>query len=168
MRYLLTFFAVSVISLSSFGQADAGKTPPAYTQYPLPQFSVLLSDSSTWYTKDHLPKGKKVVLMLFSPDCDHCKHETETIKKNIEVFKKAHILMVTTLPLEKMKEFTKHYGLDQYKNITVAKDPKYFFASYYKIRYLPFIAIYDKKHEFIKTFEGNPKWEEFAKAVKDK
>ncbi|MGN6436318.1 MAG: TlpA family protein disulfide reductase [Agriterribacter sp.] len=168
MRYLLTFFAVSVISLNSFCQANAAKSAPAYAQYPLPQFSILLSDSTTWYTKDQLPKGKKVIVMLFSPDCEHCKHETEQIKKNIEVFKKSHILMITTLPLEKMREFTKHYDLAQYKNITVAKDPKYFFASYYKIRYLPFIAVYDKKHEFLKSFEGNPKWEEFEKVVKVK
>ncbi|MBX3255965.1 MAG: redoxin domain-containing protein [Chitinophagaceae bacterium] len=166
MRHFLIFFLAAGYMLPVFSQNDTTKTLPAYAQYPLPQFSIVLSDSSTSYTKDQLPKGKKTIIILFSPDCDHCKHETERIKKNMELFKKSQIVMITTMPFEKIRSFSTEFGLDQYKNIVVGRDPKYFFPSFYKIHYLPFIAVYDKKQQFLKSFEGNPTWEEFEKVVK--
>lgn len=166
MRYLFVLFLGFCCVLKGYSQSDAEKKAPVYAQYPLPQFSVLLTDSTTWYTKDQLPKDKKTIIMLFSPDCEHCKHETESIKKNIGEFKKSHILMVTTLPFDKMLEFYKKFDLAKYKNISVARDTKFFFSNFYKIRYLPFIAIYDKKQKFLKSFEGNPKWEEFRQYLK--
>ncbi|MBX2922633.1 MAG: redoxin domain-containing protein [Chitinophagaceae bacterium] len=167
MRHFLTFLLTIGSILPGFSQKDTTHSPPVYAQYPLPQFSIVLPDSTTIYTKDQLPKGKKVILILFSPDCDHCKHETERIKKNIDLFKKSHIVMISTMPFEKIRGFSKEFSLDQYKNIVVGRDPKYFLAGFYKIHYLPFIAVYDKKQQFIKSFEGNPKWEEFEKAVRN-
>ena len=35
------------------------------------------------------------MLMVFSPDCEHCQHETEEIIKNIDQFKKYQIVMAT-------------------------------------------------------------------------
>jgi thiol-disulfide isomerase/thioredoxin len=131
-----------------------------YAQYPLPQFSVLLADSTTWYTKNDLPKRKKTIIMLFSPDCEHCKHETELIKKNISQFSGAHIVMITTLSFDKMLQFYKDFELEKFKNITVGRDTRFFFANYFKIHYLPFLAIYDKKYKLLKTFQGAPKWED--------
>lgn len=157
---LLIFF----LSISfSFAQQDtaAGATP-VYMQFPLPQFSILLSDSVTWYTKNDLPKKKKTLIMVFSPDCEHCQHETETIKKRINDFKNFQILMVTPMPLYKMNEFYNHYELRKYKNITVGRDTKFFFPNYFKVRFLPFMAIYDKNFRLLKTFEGTPSWDELS------
>lgn len=163
MRYLFILFALCVGSERSIAQHDTVKTTPLYTQYPLPQFSILLTDSATWYTKNDLPKRKKTMIMLFSPDCDHCKHETELIKKNISRFRGIQIVMVTPMPFHKMREFYEHFELQQYKNITVGRDPKFFFSNYFKVHYLPFLAIYDKNYKLLKTFEGSTKWEDLVK-----
>lgn len=141
-------------------QNDSASAQPAYLQYPLPQFSILLTDSATWYTKADLPKKKKILVMLFSPDCEHCKHETVLIKKNIKQFGSTQILMITTLPFDKMVAFYKDFELQKFSNITVGRDTKFFFSNYFKIHYLPFLALYDKKYKLLKTFEGSPKWEE--------
>lgn len=166
MRYFLAFLFLISGASSVFSQNDTSSPRPAYAQYPVPQFSIILPDSITRYTNDQLPKGKKTIIILFSPDCEHCKHETEQIKKNIAVFKKSQIVMVTTMPFDKIRHFYEEFNLGQYKNIVVGRDTKYFFSGFYKIRYLPFIAIYDKKRQFMKSFEGNPKWEEFENAVR--
>ena len=92
--------------------------------------------------------------MLFSPDCDHCKHETEEIIKNIGNFKNTQLLMSTTREFDKMVEFYRHYQLDRFDNIIVGKDVNYMLPVFFSIRNLPFLAFYNKKKELISVFEG--------------
>jgi len=162
MRYCFFLLVFCLVLKKGIAQNDSTNSEPAYMQYPLPQFSILLTDSATWYTKSNLPKKKKIIIMLFSPDCEHCKHETELIKKNIKQFRETQIVMITTLPFDKMVDFYKHFELQKFSNIIVGRDTKFFFSNYFKIHYLPFMAIYDKKYKLLKTFEGSPKWEELT------
>jgi thiol-disulfide isomerase/thioredoxin len=148
---LVLFFAV--IS-STVAQNGTTKQSP-YQQFPdNPPLNILLVDSTTTFTKEQFKKNKPVFLILFSPDCDHCKHETEDIIRNIDKLKDVHIVMATSQPFEKMKEFYKTYKLDKYKNITVGRDRQYMLITYFDISSLPMIAIYDKKHKLIKRHEG--------------
>ncbi|MBX3242397.1 MAG: redoxin domain-containing protein [Chitinophagaceae bacterium] len=162
MKYFFNLFFITLAPF--FLEAQSGAAP--FADYPLPQFSILLPDSSTVYKKTDLPKGKQVLVMLFSPDCDHCKTETETITKNIDQFKNTHILMVTSQSFDKMVEFYNHYELAKYKGITVGRDAVFFFPSFYKIKFFPFLAIYDKKYNYKKHFEGTPKWEDLKSQLK--
>ncbi|MCC6289297.1 MAG: redoxin domain-containing protein [Chitinophagaceae bacterium] len=164
MKHLLIFVTLLTISSISFAQKDS--TAPTYTHFPLPQFSVLLPDSTTWYTKKDLLKNKKTLVMVFSPDCEHCQHETEMIKANIAKFKRTQILMVTPIGFDKTKKFYDKYDLKSYKNITVGYDSKFFFTSYFKLKMFPFIAIYNKKYELLKTFEGTAKMDDLLEYIK--
>lgn len=167
MKYFSHLFAAGLLMLLTPElRAQQEQQPPAFTGYPLPQFSLLLTDSATSFTKANLPKGKQVLVMLFSPDCDHCKKETETIKANIKDFKNTHVLMVTSQSFEKMRAFYKEYGLADFKGITVGHDPRFFFPTYYKIKFFPFLVFYDKKDQYRKHFEGNAKWEELKVLLK--
>lgn len=162
MKYFFNLFMIGLLPFLAVAQ----NSPASYTDYPLPQFSLLLTDGSTSYTKASLPKGKQVLVMLFSPDCDHCQKETETIKANIKEFKNTHVLMVTSQPFEKMVGFYKDYDLAKYKGITVARDDRFFFPNYYKIKFFPFLVLYDKKDKYVKHFEGNAKWEDLKALLK--
>ncbi len=64
-----------------------------------------MPDSTSYFTKEDLPKKSAVMLMLFNPQCDHCQHETEEIIKNIDRFKNIQIVMTTSMPFDAMKEF---------------------------------------------------------------
>lgn len=146
-----------VLSLSlyfaGFSQTDSTEAP--YKRFPaLPPFKLLLTDSSTYVTKDDLEKKKPVMVMLFSPDCEHCKHETEDIISHIDEFKKIQIIMSTVHPFDKMIEFYNKYDLKRFDNIIVGKDVSYFFPVFYDIRYLPFLAFYNKKKELISVYPG--------------
>ena len=92
--------------------------------------------------------------MLFSPECDHCKHETEELIKNMKDFEKIEIVMATSFPFDKMKEFYANYNLKQYSNIVVGYDASYILPVFYNVRNLPFLAFYDKKGNLIDTHEG--------------
>jgi len=151
-------FVFIVLALATFffsvAQTDSLQLAP-YKRFPtVPPFKLLLTDSSTHFTKEDLAKKKGVMLMLFSPDCDHCKHETEEIIKNIDAFNKVVLIMSTTLPFDKMIAYYNHYDLKRFDNIIVGKDVSYLLPVFYDIHNLPFLAFYNKKKELISVFSG--------------
>jgi thioredoxin-related protein len=155
------FLIVSFFALAACGNAqkkDSANTPaPTYLRFPtVPPFKLILpSDNTSLYTKADLPKNKAVMMMIFSPDCEHCQHEIEEIIKNIADFKNIQIVMATMLPIEKVREFVTKYDLKRFSNIVVGKDQAYMLPSYYNIHNLPFLAFYNKKQNLISVFEGN-------------
>jgi thiol-disulfide isomerase/thioredoxin len=156
-KFLLAlFFLLSL--MQSFAQTDS--TQPPYKRFPtFPPAKLLNIDSTTYFSKSDLPRKKPVMLMIFSPTCEHCQHETEEIIKNMDRFKNIHIVMATHLPYDSMMAFRQRYGLAQYKNITVVQDNKYFLPVFYMISNLPYMALYNKKGKLITTFEGSQKIE---------
>ena len=65
--------------------------------------------------------------------------------------------MITYLPYEEMIAFYKKYKIADYPQITMARDTKFFFPVFFKVRNLPSIFVYDKKGDFKKNFEGSVK-----------
>ena len=150
--YLLLLSVIA--ALAGIGQTDSIAEPP-YKRFPtIPPAKLLLTDSISYFTKEKLPKKKAVMLILFSPDCDHCQHETEEIIRRIDDFKKVQIVMATTLPFDKMTEYYKKYNLNRFPNIVVGKDVGYMLPTFYNVRNLPFLAFYNSKKELISVFEG--------------
>jgi len=94
------------------------------------------------------------MLMMFNPQCEHCRHETEDLVRNIDQFRKIQVVMTTSMPFDSMMAFREKFQLAQYKNIIVAQDTHYFLFSYYQNRNLPFLAFYDKHKDLISVFEG--------------
>lgn len=145
---------MSVMS-GAVAQKDSVAAPP-YKRFPtVPPFRLLKSDSTTVFTKSDLKKNRPVLVMLFSPDCEHCRQETEAIIHRIDEFKKIQIVMATTLPFAMMKDFVSRYRLDLFDNITVGRDIGYFLLTFYGIRNFPFHACYDKKGRLTQAFEGS-------------
>jgi thioredoxin-related protein len=95
------------------------------------------------------------MLMVFSPMCEHCQHETEDIIKNIDKFSKSTIVMATMMPYDSMMSFRERNQLAQYENIIVGQDTQYFLSPFYMISSLPFLAFYDKKGKLISVFQGS-------------
>lgn len=154
MKKIFLLPALLFFGFSLFAQEDS--TAPVYQRFPtIPQFTVYKAPDSTAFSRDDLQKRKPVVFMVFSPDCEHCQHETELLLADIKKFKGAQIVMVTYLPYDEMMAFYKHYDLAKYSEITVARDTKFFFPVFFKVRNLPSIYVYDKKGNFRKNFEGS-------------
>lgn len=74
--------------------------------------------------------------------------------------------MATPMPFNQMKEFSMKYKLDQFENITVGQDFQYFLPSFFMVRNLPYLAMYDKKGKLLKTFEGNMKVDDLIQVFK--
>ena len=163
-----TLLALSFVLLSFFGFAQTDTLAPPFKRFPfLPPLQILLSDS-TKYTKDDLPKNRQLLVVLFSPDCEHCQHEAEMLYAGREMLEKIQIVMVTTYPIYRMKEFAENYGLSNMKNVVVAKDPSYLLIPFYDVRSFPFMAFYDKKGKLIDTFQGTANVEKVLEKFKGK
>ena len=149
------FFPLIATLFATLAFAQNGPSLPAYKRYPTVPALQLLTLDSTVYTKENLPAKKPLLLMLFSPDCEHCQHKAEQIVANKEAFQDTHILMVSNFALPRLQSFATTYGLDQFQNVTVTKDPFYLLVAFYEIRMLPYAALYNRKGNLIRTFEGN-------------
>lgn len=148
------FFAIALVfASSSFAQPDT--TLPPYKRLPtLPPLQLLLADSTTKFTTADLPKKKPVLIMFFSPDCEHCQHEAEQLVARKEEFKNIQVVMITTYPIYRMNEFVEKYKVTSLDHVVVGRDIYYMLPTFYSIRNFPYLAMYDKKGHLINTMEG--------------
>src|SRR4030095_7841432 len=152
MKTRLIYLIFCFISLSALAQTQPD---PPYKRFPtVPPLKLLLTDSSTIFTDKQLKKNTPLFFILFSPDCEHCKKETEELIDKIDSFKNIQIVMATFMPFDKMKEFYNNYQLNRFSNITVGYDIQHMLPTYYRISYTPFLAFYDKKGNLIEGVQG--------------
>ena len=149
-KVFTVFFILIAVSLN----AQQGGIPPFMANPDLPAFYLLKPDNKTWITPANLRPGVPVMMMLFSPECDHCQQQTDQIVKNIKKFSGMDIVMTTYEPMPKIDWFAKKYQLSKYPNIHIARDTKYTFVPFYRPTKAPFIAIYDKKRKIHKAYDG--------------
>ena len=166
MKKLVYYLFALLLCNHVLAQKESVNAPP-YQRFPtVPPFKLLEIDSVSVFSKTDLKKNKSVLIILFSPDCDHCQHETEEIIKHIEDFKKVQIIMATMMPFAEMKGFYAKYELERFKNIRVGQDFQYMLASFFMVHSLPYLAMYDKKGKLLTTFEGSMKPEDIIKVFK--
>jgi thioredoxin-related protein len=158
-KRLLMLITSIIITGTQFLQAQTTDSmQPPYLRFPtIPPFSLLKVDSSGYITKEDIKKNHAILVMYFSPECEHCKHQTEDLLASIDQFKDVEIVMATLLPFHEMKEFYNYYRIADHPNIKMGRDEKAVLPGFYKMHSLPYLALYDKKGKLITTFEGNQK-----------
>jgi thiol-disulfide isomerase/thioredoxin len=151
MKQISLIFVVAVL-FGCFG-ADPEKT--GKEGKPMPAFSMLLIDSSTWIHSQNIPIGKPTVLFYFSPYCHYCIAQTKTITENIDKLKNIQFYFISYFPLSAVKNFYQEYQLAKYPNITAGLDSSNFVNNYFEIPAFPYLAIYGNDKKLNKTFVGS-------------
>jgi thioredoxin-related protein len=149
---LLTLLAAVFFSVTLQAQADT--TAPFRRNPIIPPFELLQTDSSV-LTKDKIEKKRNTLIMFFSPSCEHCQHQTKDMIAGMDSLKDVQIIMATYQPFEEMTTFYKDYQIDRFHNIKMGRDTKWFLPAFFRMKSLPYLALYDKKGNLITTFEGN-------------
>lgn len=165
MKYIsiLTLLLITVIGNHCFAQSDSSLL---YLRFPtVPPFSIIKVPDSTRFTKNELQKKQATMIMVFSPDCDHCQQETKELIANIDLFKKVQIIMASPLDFSYLKKFYFEYELDRYPNFIIGRDPGYFLGTFYKVHSFPSIFLYDKKGRFVSAFDGTVPVKKIAEAL---
>ena len=167
MKYSMVFLAL-LFAFAAKAQNDSIDAP--YKRFPtIPPFDLLQKDS-THLTKDKIQKKRNTLLMYFSPDCSHCQHQTEEMIAAMaaDSLKDVQIIMATYQPFEDMLVFYKKYQIAQYPNIKMGRDEKFFLPPYYRMKNLPYLALYDKKGTLITSFEGSQQVRTLVEAFNSK
>ena len=134
-----------------------------YLKYPtIPAFNILAIDSVTIFNTYNIPKGQPIALMFFDPDCKHCKATTKLLTENMDSVKNIQFYLFSARhDMSMIREFYNKYHLANYDNIKiVGMDTEFFFFSYYKVKFVPDIALYDGDKKLLKLFEGSVKLSE--------
>ena len=112
-KYFLILFALAAICTAN-AQQD---TTALYLQFPdVPPFTIQTAPDSTTFAKADLKKRKPTLIILFSPDCDHCKHQTKLLKTDIALLKNVQIVMVSFLNFDLIKKFYEDFQQLQVTN----------------------------------------------------
>lgn len=165
-RCSLVFLLFISMQQMSVAQEQPVANPAPYERFKnLPPFELKGLDGRK-IKRDDLAKNRGTILMFFSPDCNHCLQQMDWMKQAKEELKPYNFILATYQPLEDLKGFYQSYKLEEWKNIYIGRDEKYFLPPYFRIRNLPFIALYDKKGQLISVFEGNTKTDLIIRSFK--
>jgi thioredoxin-related protein len=145
------------------GFAQTTDTSLLYLRFPtVPPFKLTNVADSTFFAKENLKKKTATIIMIFSPDCEHCQVMTKKITDNITLFKKAQIIMATPLEYGIIKKFYNEYNIAKYPNIIMGRDPSYFLGTFFKVRGFPAIFVYNKKGKLVNWFGADDSVEKIA------
>ncbi|MBS4043578.1 MAG: hypothetical protein KGZ59_07160 [Chitinophagaceae bacterium] len=143
MKYKLLIILL-VFPLIAHLQPSKDKDAPYFKHQSYPDIKLILTDSTTIFNKENLPKDKTVALIFFSPDCEHCQHTAQEIVQKMDSLQ--NIVMVwngpSYIPLTDTKTFYEKYELNKYPNIIMGKEVAYFMPIFYRIEITPYAAIY--------------------------
>jgi len=140
------YIIISLVLLAIACRNSGGET--------IPSFDFLLPDSTTRVNTAAIPKGDPIVLLYFSPDCEHCQHETETIIHHMDSLKQVRFYFITNDPPERIKIFNEVYKLGKYTNITLGWDNQFFFPRHFKGAAPPYLVLYDRQKRMQGAFKG--------------
>lgn len=163
MKRLFSLTVLILIAMCTHAQADSTLL---YLRFPtVPPFTITKVSDSTKFSKADLSRKKATIIIVFSPDCEHCQHETRELTANIKLFKKAQIIMASPLEHAYLKKFYEEYNIAACPNVIMGRDPGYFFGTFYRVRSFPAIFVYDKKGNFVKEFDGSVPVEKIAEIL---
>lgn len=156
--FFLALVLIGFVSVNAQSKLKTDKIAP---------FSIKLADGKT-FTSAELKK-EPVILIYFSPDCDHCQHFTKEMVENYKtLLTDKQVVMVTYLPVNDVKRFEDMFELQHYKNIIVGTEEKTFVVrNYYKVTRFPFVVMYNKPGKQVKTFANGPSFTDVYKTIKD-
>ena len=146
----LLFFAVAKCFAQQYEEpvfeADSLNEPDS-----LPAFKYYTIKDNLPFTPNQLKKGLPVLFIYFSPDCDHCQHEVDAIKKNIDELKGVQIVMVSR---QSKKEIWNFYNLHRIREypIVMLMDTENSAHKMFDFNFIPMIRLYNARWKRIAAY----------------
>ena len=159
--FLITLFTATVFT--GFAQYDT--IAPVLRSRHLPSFSLLSVDSVA-FNQSVLDTGKHTILMLFNPDCEHCKKQLQRFLSMPEFYISSQLVMISIETVAKTKHFYNRYHLKDYPFIHIGKDYKRFFISYFRAETIPVLAFYNTRNELALFKQGDVEENDIREAIK--
>jgi hypothetical protein len=163
-KIFLLFFAGN--SFLCIAQKDSTPIAPYLKSRQLPAFNILQMDSISYFSKYQLKKNTPTVIIYFNPDCNHCIQETRNLLDSMAYVNQAQFVFASYAPFGEIKKFDSLFKLFTYPNIKIGRDVRYYIPAYFKVRFTPFIAVYDHKGMLLKAYAGGTSIKKLAAVLK--
>ena len=158
-----------VLKINFLHAQDNYDTIPPYQKDSshLPSFTVIQTDS-TYINDKKIPSDKPVVIVYFSPTCGHCQITAQEFGERMKDMKDIYFVWVTySHPLAEIDEFAKKFNLRQFTNVMIGRLTDYSLPSYYRIKFTPYMALYNKQHRLVQTWGQGTEADTIIKLLKD-
>jgi len=163
-RGLNTWLSIFVI-LIGIGVLSCSKRSPTVDMGELDSLKLLTLDSTEFKLTTEDMRGS-LLAVVFNPWCDHCQMEAEEIRGNIEKLKDVTILMIGSVTLKEIEDFSERYKLDEFENIKFAYASPVLTYEILGAVYLPHMRLYDKDLKPIQDFASTTSVETILSHVK--
>jgi len=119
----------------------------------LPDFT--LNDINGEPKSIHQLAGNKPTLYIyFNSTCHLCQEELGTLSKRINEFKDYNLIFTTVEPVGEMIGFVNGLGIKDKAFVNFLLDAEMKVASYYQIKSVPSIFVYDAKKQLLAEYVG--------------
>jgi cytochrome oxidase Cu insertion factor (SCO1/SenC/PrrC family) len=122
----------------------------------LPEFALETMQGS-FFTRDSVTENLPLVVIHFSPGCEHCQYEAKEIEKNKDKLKDVMKLMVTKDTSNATADFIKQYQLHTVPRLWILKDRDNQLYKTFGLSAVPSFLIYNKEHQLVKKVDGEAK-----------
>ena len=159
---LLTVFTLTVFTGYSQQKSEkkgdssrpAYDTRAGYEKDPnLPAFGISRVPDSTSFSNKDLDPKKQTIIMIFGPECSHCKDEMKKLLAHVDLFSNVQFVMYAPAKFSLARNFYNEFELSKYPMFIVGADPYFKLGGFFQISSLPTLFLYDKKGKFVKRFE---------------
>jgi len=170
MKKIVFFLAFVCLCMQVIAQQTfIQDTIPAYLKTKqLPAFTLVTDikkKDTTWFTQNNIPANKPIIIIYFSPECGHCELEAKEIVKHMDSLRKAYFVFASYHPVDKIQAFAEKYYLNKFSNITVGRDIQYFIPVFFKVKFTPFVAVYNGNRNLLKVYEQGSEMNELIQLV---
>lgn len=139
MRHLqhlvLLCLAMAVMNARATAQADSAN---------IPDFSIEEFDGAH-FTRAQLKADSPVMIVYFSPTCEHCQHFGQMVSDHIAQFSGVQIVMITFRPLDEVADFTRICHLNGKPVIIGTEGLTFLVQRHYNVENFPFVAVYNSQ-----------------------
>ena len=149
-----------LILMNNEGVAQKQMVPnqPDYRKIgaPMPPF-VLQKTAGGTFTNTNLKPGKRTMLMIFSPQCEHCAYTIDSLKRNAAMFKNTQFVLVAEdRNKQYMKDFIRKADIGShplFKNTGTEKGNLIYYIYNYQV--LPQVNFYNSNNKLEYSFTCN-------------
>jgi peroxiredoxin len=114
---------------------------------------------------NQLRRNTSSVFVAFHPECEHCQYEAKSINEKQRDLQNTNVVLFTSASDSLTKAFSKTYGLDTLKNLSVLSDPTRAMERQFDVKAIPTVFIYNAQNQLVKRYNGETKIEAILKAL---
>lgn len=150
---VIAYFSYRIVSKINKDRSVAKNTAT------LPPFNFLKIDNWPFTKQDIVDTLGKVIIELFSPDCEHCQYMAKALVANRDNFLDAEIIMVTPFgDSATVAKFVEKYQLNLLPKGHFLLDTRLDFPKIFGTSIVPSFFIY-KNNKLVKSIKGETKVE---------